>query len=234
MNYLKILLCDDNVGFLAYFQQKLTFIFQKYNISCKFFIYEDICAEIFDNNYDICYLDIELREGSGFLIAERISKISPNTIIIFTTALSHLALESFRYHPFDFIAKDQIDVELDKKTESLISIISPARYTAHIKGSYISILCDDIICVEKQGNNILFTTITKTVYTERKLLQDFEKEVNKYNCFIKIHRSIFINIKHVIGIDNDVIALSNGKKIRITRRLIKEVNKKYMEFKSRR
>lgn len=154
MNCIKILLCDDNVNFLNHFQSKLAYIFKKYSIYCEFFIYEGICTEIFDNNYDICYLDIELQEGSGFLIAEMIGRINPTAIIIFTTALSHLALESFRYHPFDFIAKDQIDVELEGKTESLISIIRPKIYTARIKGTFISIPCNNIICVEKQGNNL--------------------------------------------------------------------------------
>ena len=234
MNCLKILLCDDDVNFLSFLQNQLSQIYKKHNIDCKFYTFACACEEMFENNYDICYLDIELPESSGFLLAKKINQLKPNTIIIFITALSHLALESFDYHPYDFLAKDQIHHEIERKTEALIRYIRPITYRIKIKNGYMSLLCDNIIKIEKYGNDIYITTVQKQPYRERKLLYEFQEETSDYAYFVKIHRSIIINVKHIASLNNGIIVLSDNSEFKIVRQYIRDVTMKYYDYLSRR
>jgi len=62
---------------------------------------------------DVIFLDIDMPKLDGLELALRIQEKCPGVIIIFVTAYTQYALESFKAHPFDFLLKPVRQARMD-------------------------------------------------------------------------------------------------------------------------
>lgn len=58
-----------------------------------------------NNTVDIAFLDIEMPELNGLMLAERIGEVDPYVSIIFLTAFDQYALDAFRAHAIGYLLK---------------------------------------------------------------------------------------------------------------------------------
>ena len=58
-----------------------------------------------DKDFDIVFLDIELPDGNGMEIAEKLRENDKKAIIIFVTNLAQYAVKGYKVRAFDFIVK---------------------------------------------------------------------------------------------------------------------------------
>ncbi len=62
-------------------------------------------TDAFDRNFDIAFLDIELPDGNGMELAEKLREKDKKVIIIFVTNLAQYAVKGYKVRAFDFIVK---------------------------------------------------------------------------------------------------------------------------------
>lgn len=74
---------------------------------------DEAVALINDLKPDLIFLDIELQQGSGFGVLQKIN--NTNAHVVFTTAFDHQSIQAIRFSGADFIAKP-IDIETLKAT----------------------------------------------------------------------------------------------------------------------
>lgn len=187
---------------------------------------------------DLVFLDIEMPDGSGFRLLEKLSDI--NFEVVFTTAFEQFAIKAIRYAALDYLLKPIVPEELvaavekvksikERKTnqrniEVLLSNINPdALETKKIVLSTAEkihvVEIDHIVRCEsdnyythfyfKDGGHLL---ISKTLKDVESLLQE--------GNFIRPHKSHLINIRFIQNFNRDenTILLSDGSRIPVSRR----------------
>lgn len=179
-------------------------------------------------NPDLVFLDVEMPGGTGFELLELFPENKFK--VIFTTAYDKHAVKAIKVSPVDYLIKP-IDPDLlieaierykKQKQESIVRSESLNNKIRIATTSNI-ILADvaDIVNIEADGRytKIFFTNGTNSFISKN--IGEFEKELEPYKLFFRIHRSNLINVKHVKQIirqGGGYVQLSNDQKIEISQR----------------
>lgn len=171
------------------------------------------------NSVDLIFLDINMPDLSGI---DFLKTLQHKPQVIFTTAYSEFALESYEYGVTDYLLKpikfDRFLKAVNKVLDSLIKEpvkIKPKKeiteeaeevyedeneYTFFKQDSSVyKVRYSDILYVEAFGNYLkVFTKDQKIV--ARKTMTEFEKELS-YENIIRVQKSYFVNILKIDKIE---------------------------------
>jgi len=177
---------------------------------------QDALNYLKNNFVDLILLDINMPSISGL---EFIGKLQFRPHIIFTTAYSEYALDSYDYEVVDYLLKP---IELDRfyraiqKVEKLIQL--NAIQTDNLLSKYIFIKdgykqvklkIDDILFIQSEGNYLsIFTSIGKTM--ARMTFQQILEKLPK-NTFFRSHNSYVVNLCHIDKIEDNHIFINENK-----------------------
>jgi DNA-binding LytR/AlgR family response regulator len=169
-----------------------------------------------DNFVDVIFLDINMPGISGLQFIEKL-QIKP--YIIFTTAYSEYAIESYDFEAVDYLLKP---IEFDrfykavnkvKRQIQLNSIQQDSLLSKFIfvKDGYkqIKISIDDILFVQSEGNYLNIVTVKEKVLARMTFPYLLEKLPR--NLFFRIHNSYVINVSHIQKIEDNQIFIRDVK-----------------------
>ena len=60
------------------------------------------------------------------------------------------------------------------------------------------------------------------VYTQYRTLNEIEQELQS-SCFVRVHQSFLVNLKHVENVADGMVTLSNQKRLNVPRARYREV-----------
>jgi two-component system LytT family response regulator len=170
-----------------------------------------------DNPVDLLFLDINMPDLSGI---QYLNTLHDKPLVIFTTAYSKYALESYDYDAVDYLLKP---IEFDrflkavnkawqrfpKKEKSIISFNGDSDYAFIKSGTdYYKLKTSEILYIRGTGNYLTFVTPNKEILsllTMKKALDILPEK------FIRVHRSYIINFDHVDLIDNDEVRIKDSR-----------------------
>ncbi|MBA4407929.1 MAG: LytTR family DNA-binding domain-containing protein [Bacteroidota bacterium] len=163
---------------------------------------------------DLVFLDIELPDGTGFSLLEKLTKV--NFRVIFTTSYSDYAIKAFKYSAFDYITKPVL-IENVRSTMNRISEIpvlnekhrvealkqnltrnsedDPTIALPEINGFTIVRVKDIVRCEGERNYSRIFFINGNSVLVSLTLL-DFDNLLAPHG-FFRIHRSHLISLKNV-------------------------------------
>lgn len=75
----------------------------------------------------------------------------------------------------------------------------------------------------------VFSSILSLSNESTKAISEFQSEINSFS-FFRTHRCYFVNMKYIIEIEKNVITLTNGERVEISRRNVSNFNKCYMNY----
>lgn len=187
---------------------------------------------------DLVFLDIEMPDGSGFRLLEKLDDI--NFEVVFTTAFEQFAIKAIRYAALDYLLKPIVPDELvaavekvksikERKTnqrniEVLLSNINPGALES--KKIVLStaekihvVELDNIIRCESDNYYTHFYFQDGGHLLVSKTLKDVESLLQEGN-FIRPHKSHLINIRFIQNFNRDenTISLKDGNRIPVSRR----------------
>jgi two-component system LytT family response regulator len=174
---------------------------------------------------DLVFLDIELPDGSGFDILEKLERRSFN--IIFVTAYNQYAINAFRYSATDYLLKpfDYDDMEraikkvLNQKTsgteheKQLDTLLQntkldrPEKVVLATADSIEFVTVKDIIHIQSDGNYSTLHIKGREDLMVSKNLGEFESILD-YLPFFRTHQSHIVNLNYVQKVsrfDGDVL-----------------------------
>lgn len=168
---------------------------------------------------DVVFLDISMDEMNGLEVASFISK---NTKVVFCTAYSEFALQSYDFEAVDYLVKPigfarfLKAVEKVRKSQSAESInkrdnVLKEDYVfikTEQKGKLIKINFDELDYVEAMSNYVAYHCGAKKTLCYQ-TLKDAEDKLRS-NTFIRVHKSYIVAIKQIIAIENNEIILKNA------------------------
>ena len=79
----------------------------------------DALASLGDHAYDVAFLDIELRDGSGMALAEQLRRAAPELRIVFVTGYSQYAVDAFALHADGYVMKPVDPARIAEELERL-------------------------------------------------------------------------------------------------------------------
>lgn len=192
---------------------------------------------------DIVFLDIQLKNGTGFDLLRMIGKI--NFQIVFITAYDQYAIDAFKVNAVDYILKPysprdikeaMVRVRNRKQNissgDGLIDLLEAKNKDSDPNTIVISnhhdllvINTDDIIRIEadRSYSNVHLADGTKEYIS--KSLREMEERLSP-DGFIRTHKSHLVNLNCIVKYaadSNGVLVLSNGEIIPVSRRKKKEV-----------
>ncbi len=233
----KIMICDDNSSFLMLLKRKVVdciaygnYADYQYDIVVTSNSQEalSICVK---NQIHIAILDIDMPIVNGFDIASLLHTESPETKIIFVSGFENMVYTSFRFNPFRFIRKSQLDIELKEALDSAIDdFLQDKKYIS--VGSYnsggIVLLCD-ILYMESRKNYVEIHTSKGNKYTYRSTLSNMEEQLKKTK-FARIHTGYLVNLRKVKYIHKDEFELENGEKLKASKKYFTQARERYFEY----
>lgn len=184
---------------------------------------------------DLLFLDIQLDDGDGFRILDHFGD-KTNFEVIFTTGLSDYKEKAMDYFAFYYLKKP-IDELCFKKVlnrfltkqsnfdnnnyHAFRSQISGAQRKISLptlNGNFELIAIDDIAYCEADGSYTHFFTSEGKEYVASSNLKKIE-DLLEGTSFFRIHRSILVNLKHIIRYSSSgEIKLSNNKTLLVSSR----------------
>ena len=172
---------------------------------------------------DIIFLDIQLRDGIGLDIFERIN--SENQRIIFTTANSEYTLKAFELKAFGYLLKPFSPVDFKKIMNRIIKDISYAdisqnKIKVNVKQGIVYLNPQDIIRCESQSNYTeIFCKSSHKPFVIAKTLKMVESILTSSHFFFRIHQSHLVNFSYITKpiIKNNSIELITGEFLPISK-----------------
>ncbi|MGH2566112.1 MAG: LytR/AlgR family response regulator transcription factor, partial [Ginsengibacter sp.] len=177
---------------------------------------------------DLIFLDIKMPDISGI---DFLKSISNPPMIIFTTAYSEHAVQSFELDAIDYLLKpfsqsrflkacnkayEQFELRNNTPVEVPESIFIKSGY------EQIRVELDDILYVESNGNYMQFVT-EKSKILSRLTMAETETLLPR-TAFIRIHRSYIVAKKRISKIDRNSIWI-NQTELPVGANYINEISK---------
>lgn len=197
---------------------------------------------------DVIFLDIEMPGGDGFSLLKRFEQI--NFDVVFVTSYHEYAVTAFKFSALDYILKP-IDInDLKSAVEKVYRHVAEKNHTGKWvvnllnnleengankklvlhRGDKVHLLnVGDVICLEAESNYTNVYASDGQKFTPARVLKDFEIFLAPNPNFIRINKSVIVNMDCVTGYSKGepcMLYLNNGKEYEISRRKKAELNER--------
>lgn len=169
---------------------------------------------------DLIFLDINMPGISGMQLAQ---SLSPAPMIIFTTAYSHYAVESYNLNAVDYLLKpiifERFLTAIDRAAKAgshQNKTDDNQETTIYLKSGpqIYPVKLGDILYLEKDGNYMTVHLKDKRILIRESMSGVFD--LVPVADFIRVHKSYVVAIRHITKIEAHRLAV-NGEHIPIGR-----------------
>lgn len=167
-----------------------------------------------DNQVDLIFLDIQMPNVTGLEFAKDIPK---STLVIFTTAYTEYALDSYEVDAIDYLIKPIEQERFDKAVEKAISyhallIAEEKENIGSVENDFIFVKSDrrffkvnfkDILFVEGLKDYVIIQLADQRVITKMNLKNIHE--LLPKSSFLRVNKSYIVNTEKIESFDNNDI-----------------------------
>ena len=163
------------------------------------------------NSVDLIFLDINMPHISGISL----SKMLPDQVkVIFTTAYSEFAVESYEIQAFDYLLKP---ISLERFTKSVTRIITRNEPISQVDKNLILVksgyetyrlTSDQILYLEKNGNYMTYHCAAQKILARETIQESLDKLPD---AFIQTHKSYIVNKEHIVSYDKQTVSIGKIK-----------------------
>ncbi|WP_420577859.1 LytR/AlgR family response regulator transcription factor [Ekhidna sp.] len=160
---------------------------------------------------DVVFLDINMPHITGISLSKMIDS---DTKVIFTTAYSEYAVESYEVNAIDYLLKP---ISLERFTNAMSKLLKKSEVKKEDTNSTIAIKSgastylintESILYLEKDGNYMTYHTSNEKIIA-RESVSEALSRLPGY--FMQVQRSFIANTKAITKLNNDTIYI--GKQI---------------------
>lgn len=246
----RIAVCDDDAIFLDKIYDKVFDIAIQNDCKCeitKLYSGKELTEYCTKSPVDIIITDIDMPDFNvpqklqmpnmeGFKAAKALQEKYPETEILFVSVHEELAYQSFRYRPFSFISKKDLSLLSDDLGELLQKLKerkeNNSLCTLTIDKKVYNINTDEIMYFKKEKHYLRAYSSGGKENTYRININDAYAQLKDAD-FISVHRSYLLNCKFIKYLDAQIVRMTDGTEISVTRNREKfdEAKKIFGKFK---
>ena len=183
----------------------------------------DAMAFLNKNKVELIFLDIHLPKMSGI---EFLKSVAPDSSVIFTTAFSEYALESYEFNVVDYLLKPFSFPRFIKAISKVSPIIkkvetdpssTSSEDSIFIKSGheYIRVNTTEVLYIKSEADYTEVFTLQKKYLSANSIRSWLEKLDDSKFC--QIHKSYIVNGDQVMKVSGNMITLKNQNTIPIGR-----------------
>ncbi len=207
---LQIAICDDNIDELSNMVQLINLYRASKNLSCEYAVFLngfDLIATLEKGkHFDIYCLDIIMPGFMGIDVAKEIRGFDKTAPILFFTSSPEFALESYSVKAINYvvkpISKEKIFFTFDEMLEHMETKKEENALIVKSNEGIQKVLIANLTFAEVIGRNVLYHLSSGRVVESTESFTSVCKNLLKYECFIKPHRSYLVNMQYVDTIEN--------------------------------
>ncbi len=186
---------------------------------------------------ELVFLDIDMPPGNGFDVLKQLQPLTFD--VIFSTSHNEYAIQAFKFCALDYLLKPINKVELVNAVnkalqrqqkqqqhyhlEMLMSNLAQQDHDKKISlptsGGLLFVPLPEIVRFEAEGRYTWCYRSTGEKHLITKTLKEYEEMLMGYQ-FLRIHKSHFIHLKHVVEysrLDGGSVNMSDGSELQISR-----------------
>lgn len=160
---------------------------------------------------DLIFLDINMPDINGIALLQTLSS---KPLVIFTTAYSHYAVESYELNALDYLLKpitfERFLIALNKAAAALSSEDTTIFFKSGPQTYQVRVA--DILYFEKDGNYITVHLKDKQILIRENMSDIFD--LVPAAGFLRVHKSYVVAIRHITMIEVHQL-IASGEKIPI-------------------
>ncbi len=232
---LKIAICDDEDKYMQYIKNHINRELSQKNYECSCYLFsngDDLINLCSMEKIDVIFLDIEMPNISGDIVANKIRSINSDVLIIFVTSHDEMVFSMLKYTPFRFIRKDKFEDEISEAINAVINEILKNDRTIFLQteNGFVNVKLSEIMYFDAYGHDVFCYTINNPYKLYMTSLDKIEKEM-PINNFIRVHRSYLVNFQHIYSIYKENIILKNSDfKVPLSKHRKENVKKQLMFY----
>lgn len=231
---MKIAVCDDEEFFVNDILERINQFGIEDIVPNKFDGYTD-AQDLLDNfeliQYDLIFLDIELKNHNGMDIARELKSINSECIIVFVSSYKKYMHESYWVGASQYLNKPINGTLFNQELKRLVNLYKSLNRSVYFNTSLGTklIKTDSIIYLETSYSTYKLYTTVGSYYGNSKAIMHTKKELLNFH-FFQLNRSIIINFKHVDTFKSDSIRMINKDELSITKRKRKEFKERFFDY----
>ncbi|MEQ2528348.1 LytTR family DNA-binding domain-containing protein [Bacillaceae bacterium CLA-AA-H227] len=209
MEKIRVIIADDDLSsrtILVHFTKLLP----EFEVIGEAATGEELIQLVVKEKPDLALVDISMPDLNGVEASRACKEIHPNLQVIFTTGHDDFAVEAFNLSAVDYIVKPiertRLFIALEKAKKMIgfqkkIENTTPksiSKLAIRSNNTYLYILINDILFIEKQGRKTVIHTEYEQFETSDPLQNLMERLPEN---FFKTHRSYLVNLKKVVKIE---------------------------------
>ncbi len=235
---ISIALCDNEVSFLDFYEEKIKSYAKKYNLlleTIRFASGESLLFYLNDhpNKFQLIYLDIMMGKLNGIETALEIRKFNPYAKIIFLTSTESFVYTAFDAHATHYLLKNIHDNKFETVLHSTLKQIESEQskdlFKIKQQQDEIIVAFNQICYFESFKRQILTHLSDKRIIEFYYKLSDLTSELVS-KSFILVHRSYLVNLQYIQKITKSEIVLKTGQILPVSRDLYLKVKTEYMNY----
>lgn len=229
---MKILIYDDDLEALTQLSELLESLLSKRHIQADV---QGVSTQQDFHNYlaqeepDVVFLDIYLDdEAMGTELAKELREAKKNFSLIFVSTSNSHAWESYAVGADYYLLKPVTEARLGTTLDKLEVFHPTQLITIDTGRRYLSFNIDKIVAIEIRDKLCYIHTVSGIVQ-EYCPLYTFE-ELLQHDCFLKVNRSVIINMHYVEGLEEDTFVMSDGLRAVVRSREQKQMRALYLDW----
>ena len=176
-----------------------------------------------ENTIDLMFLDINMPNLSGISLPKLLNN-PPH--IVYTTAYSEYALESYELNAVDYLLKPigfdrllqavmKVKQVMNQKAKhgnsKAVSVENDSEQTIFIKSGadFHQVTIQKIKYIESDGNYVTFYTTKRSILARYKISEVLELLPQQY--FVRIHRSYIVALNHIDTVKKHCVVIAGNE-----------------------
>ena len=216
---MRIAIVEDD---LAAQQQLKTYVLKYFEgrereAELSFFGDGDEIVEHYRADYDLIFLDIQMKRMDGMETAERIRRMDENVFLVFITNMANYAIRGYAVNALDFILKPVNYLMLQQlltRVERMLSRQPRHSIALPTESGITRMDVSQIYYVETESHAVTIST-EKGVFRLRKSMRNMEEMLSEFD-FFRCNSCYLVNLAHVEQVENGT-AIVAGQPLAISR-----------------
>lgn len=235
---ISIALCDDEVKYLDYYENRITVVAQKLNLPFEIIRFKSGESLLFylednPNKFHLIYLDIITDGINGIETAKKIRKFNSLTKIIFLTSTKSFVFNAFEVNATDYLIKDEHDEKFDilfKKTVSNLQLNFYGEFITFKRNNtdYLFEL-NQIKYFENYKRLIVIHLHNQESHEFYYKIGDLKNRLEA-NDFVLVHRSYLVNMQYIKKISKTELTLKDNSLIPVSRTYYNDLKEKFINY----
>lgn len=234
-NNIKIILCDDDPGFLKTLHREVERTFTRLNVKAEITAFNspgDIPPEQLAS-CDMAFLDIDFEDDdcTGIDIAKSLRQANCHALIFFVTNFIEYAPAGYEVQAFRYILKRDMGEVLERYIMQAIAQFAEGQEFLRLKNKdeIVDIPLEKIFYLEVMDHSVSIHS-GEASYELNATLSSLEARLESHG-FLRVHKSFLVNMCHIRKFRSRECILADGTTLAVSEKNYSQQKQKYLLWK---